>query len=608
LLEDPLKGLAARFPVWVAAVCVASLLCDAADAPSLRAQQPPAPAPAPAQAAPPAKPAQAAPQQPPQVPPEKAFPPVVESVDVSITSVDVVVTDSKGHRVPDLTADDFEVKQDNIPQKITNFYAVSGGKILMEDGKEVPLDKPEAAPEVPQELKAHYVFYIDNLNIQPNNRNRMFKRLKEFIPQAIGPNAEGMVVTYNRSLKVRRPFTSDANDLVGAIENIELDTGGGTTQVGERNDALKRIDESRSVNEATSIARSYSQSLRNDLEFTVDSIKSTLDGLAGVPGRKNFLYVSEGLPATAGFEIYEAIREKYQQTATTIEQLDYDMNSKYAQIIQSANANGVTIYTLDASGLTTNELNSAEHSSTQSVHLNDFMVRQNMQGPIRTMAEETGGIAAINSNDWKSSLDQVAADFSNFYSLGYRSARGAVDRPHRVEVTVKRKGLTVRNRRSYVEKSVETRTAEAVVASLSYPRADNPLKCGLSVGDPKPYDRQNYLLPVRIAVPIGKLGLVPSGDQYEGQFFVYFVILDASGKQSDLQIQRQEVKIPSKDFAMAQGKDFYYDAKLIVVPGGQKLSVGVRDAVSNLTSYLQKSVFVSVLPKEVPKASEPGKS
>src|SRR5690349_12628495 len=40
-LEDPLRGLAARFPVWIAVVCAASLLCDAADAPALRAQQPP---------------------------------------------------------------------------------------------------------------------------------------------------------------------------------------------------------------------------------------------------------------------------------------------------------------------------------------------------------------------------------------------------------------------------------------------------------------------------------------------------------------------------------------------------------------------------------------
>jgi hypothetical protein len=169
-----------------------------------------------------------------------------------------------------------------------------------------------------------------------------------------------------------------------------------------------------------------------------------------------------------------------------------------------------------------------------------------------------------------------------------------------------RKGITVRTRSSFVEKSVETRTAEAVVASLAYARADNPLQANLSVGEPKPYDRENYSLPVRVSVPIGKLGLVPSGDQYEGQFFIYFVVRDAKGNQSDLQIQQQQLKIPAKDFAQAQRKDFYYDATLIVVPGPQKLAVAVRDSVSNLTSYLQKSVFVSVLPKEA-KPAEPAK-
>ena len=150
-----------------------------------------------------------------------------------------------------------------------------------------------------------------------------------------------------------------------------------------------------------------------------------------------------------------------------------------------------------------------------------------------------------------------------------------------------------------------------MVASLSYPRSDNKLQASLSVGQPKPYDRSNYTLPVRIALPIGRLGLVPSGDQYEGQFFVYFVVKDASGNQSDLQVQRQQVHIPAKDMEQAQRKDFYYDATLIVVPGGQKLSVGVRDSVSNLTSYLQKSVFVSVLPTDKPPAesapSKPGR-
>jgi hypothetical protein len=88
---------------------------------------------------------------------------------------------------------------------------------------------------------------------------------------------------------------------------------------------------------------------------------------------------------------------------------------------------------------------------------------------------------------------------------------------------------------------------------------------------------------------------------------VYFVVLDVSGKQSDLQIQKQQVSVPAKDLAVAQRKDFYYDVQLIVVPGGQKLAVGVRDGVSNLTSYLQKNVFVSVLPREKPTEPAPKK-
>jgi len=508
--------------------------------------------------------------------------------------------------VAGLTTADFEVQQDGVPQKITNFYAVAGGKVLLEDGTSIPLgatDK-DGAVEVPREVAAHYVFYVDNLNIQPQNRNRMFKRLKEFIPQVIGPNAEGMVVTFNRSVKIRKGFTNDPKELLGALEDIELDTGGGTNYQSERRDAISKINDAKSSSEAQAFAKTYALALRNDLEFTVDAIQSTINSLAGLQGRKNFVYMSEGLPATAGLELYEAIREKFQDPSASMQEFEYDMNAKYVKIVSAANANGVTVYTLDASGLTTSDLMSAENRTTD-VRVNEFFVRQNMQGPIRMMAEETGGIAAINTNDWKASLDQIASDFSNFYSLGYRSAKGASDRPHKIEVSVKKKGLKVRTRTSFVEKSVETKTAEAVLASLHYSRSDNPLQASMSVGEPKPYDSQNYLLPVRISVPIGKLGLLPSGDRYEGQFFVYFAVLDVSGKQSDLQIQKQPVTVPAKDLAAAQRKDFYFDVQLIVVPGGQKLAVGVRDGVSNLTSYLQKNVFVSALPKEKP--TEPAK-
>lgn len=529
--------------------------------------------------------------------PDRSMGPVTERVDVSVTNIDVIVTDSKGNRVSGLTAQDFEVFQDGVPQTITNFYAVTGGRLLLEDGKTIPIDSPEAAEEIPQELKTRYVIYVDNLNIQPQNRNRMFKRLKEFVTTQVGEHAEAMVVTYNRSLKVKRRFTSEKGDVLAAIENTEMDTGGGTPQASERREALGRINEARSENEALQIARSYAQSLRNDLEFAVDAIKTTLNGLAGVEGRKIFVYVSEGLPQSAGAELFDAVGQKFSGGHAAMETIDFNMNTRYASIVQSANSNGVTIWALDASGLAADDLISAETRYLETRPSN-FLMRQNTQAPLLMLAEQTGGMAAINTNDWKTSLDELSKDFSNFYSLGYRTARAAADRPHRVEVKTKRKGLRVRARKGLLEKSTETRTAEAVVASLHYPRTDNPLGVSVTVGEARPYDRDNYLLPVRIAVPVGKLGLVPSGDVYQGQFFVYFVVLDALGKQSDLQVQQQKVNVPAKDYAIAQGKDWYYDVQLLVVPGGQKLAVALRDGVSNLTSYLQKSVFVSVLPKE----------
>jgi VWFA-related protein len=532
-----------------------------------------------------------------KAPAQQLPPPVTESVEVSVTNIEVVVTDSRGNRVSGLAKEDFEVLQDGVSKPISNFYAVSGGKVTLEDGKTVSLEEEAGAAEVPEALEVRYIVYIDNLNIQPQNRNRMFKRLKEFLQKAVGPRSEAMVVTYNRSLKVKRKFTSDANDVLAAIEETERDTGGGTSLASERRDALQRISEARSAYEALGTARMYARSLRNDLEFAVDGLKTTLNSLAGMEGRKVFLYVSEGLPATAGVELFDLIQTKFRESGSTLEQFEFDMNTRYTSIVQAANANGVTLWPLDATGLAADDFASAEYRTVEA-RPNTFLMRQNTQAPLLLMAEQTGGIAAINTNDWGKNLDELAKDFSNFYSIGYRAAGAAVDRPHRVEVKVKRKGMKARARKGYLQKTVETKTAEAVEAGLYYPRDENPLGIKLTVGDSKPYDAENYLLPIHIAIPLAKIVLVPSGDRYEGNYFVYLKILDVSGKTSDMQIMRGAVTVPAKDLKEAQKKDWGHPVQLIVVPGGQKVSIGVRDGISNLTSFLQKNLFVSVLPKQ----------
>lgn len=553
------------------------------------AQSTPAPTPSTAGRA-----AQAPP--PPKPDPAKPIPPVSERVDVSVTNIEVVVTDSKGNRVSGLTKDDFEVFQDRVPQTITNFYAVAGGKLLLEDGKTVAIDSPAEVEEVPRELRNRYVIYIDNLNIQPQNRNRMFKRLTEFLATAVGPQTEAMVVTYNRSLKVKRRFTIEKSEVLAAVEDTKMETGGGTTLAGERRDALSRINEARSQEEAIRIARTYAQSLRNDLQFAVDAIKTTLNGLAGMEGRKTFIYVSEGLPAQAGAELFDTITRKFPGGYGSLEVIDFDMNTKYATIVQSANANGVTIWALDASGLAGDDLVSAENRNYDT-RPSTFTMRQNTQGPLLMLAEETGGMAAVNTNDWKQSLDELSKDFSNFYSIGYRTTRAASDRPHSVEIKVKRKGLRARFRKGLVEKTPETRVAEAVESALDYARDENPLELRVELQDSKPY-KEEFLQTVQLYLPIGRLGLLPSGDRYEASYFVYVMVKDAKGDRSDLQVQRETITVPVHRLADAQKSTHPYRLDLIVRPGAHRLSLAVRDGATNTTSYYQKSFFVSVLPKE----------
>jgi len=529
------------------------------------------------------------------------LPPLSENVTVAVTNVDVVVTDGKGKRVAGLSKDDFRVFEDGIPQALTNFYAVSGGKALLSDGKEISLMSeapPSAAYEIPSALKAKYVIYVDNLNIHPLHRTRVFQSLNPFLEKAIGPNAEGMVVSFNHFLRVKQKFTSEKGLLMNALDNIAHESAAGTTLVSEREDALQHINDAKTPQEALQYATTASRAMDDDLRSSVDGLKKTIDSLAGVQGRKILIYLSDGLPQTVGQELFDTIQTKFHnQTSAITESFHFDRTSSYASLVHAANAEGVTLYAIDAAGLQADENVSAERGLMDS-RPSTFLLRQNYQQPLQTLARETGGIAAINTNNPTRELDEVARDFSDFYSLGYRSTRGAVDRPHQIEVKIDKPGLKVRYRSGYMEKTVETRTAEAVTAALYYPRNENPLRFTLAVGDPKSYSSENYLVPVRMSIPLENVTMIPDADVYRGRLYVYFVVLDSDGKQSDLQIRPLEIKIPLKNYDSARKKTYGYDVQLIMIPGAQTLSVAVRDGVSNATSYAQKGVFVSVLPVE----------
>ncbi|MEO8585614.1 MAG: VWA domain-containing protein, partial [Acidobacteriota bacterium] len=391
---------------------------------------------------------------------------------------------------------------------------------------------------------------------------------------------------------------NDGRDLSDVLKQIEEESAFGQQILSDRRDVIQGIDDSTTASQASSRVRSYCQSLDNDLTFTIDALKTTINQLAGVDGRKILLHVSSGLPQSPGAELWQYVSDKYRDAGMqTMQSFEFDRTTKYLGIVQAANSSGVSIYALDASGLTVDSGVSAE-TRTTSQRIDTFLERNNLQAMLSLMSEETGGEAILNKNEVLVALKGIEKDYTSYYSIGYRSVRTGLDRPHKVEIKLKKKGFTVRARRSYVEKGVETQVREAVTSALFFPRDDNPLAVGLEVGKPVPADRENFAVPVIIRIPYARLAMLPEGAKVRGRVVFYFVVIDSSGKQSELTTQPVPIDLDAKKFEALHQKDFIYDVKLIMIPGGQKLSIAVRDDVTNSTSYLQKSVFVSAFAGE----------
>lgn len=531
--------------------------------------------------------------------PEELF---IDQVDVNVVNIDVYVTDKKGNRITGLTKDDFELYEDKRPVQITNFFEVRGGERV---GAPTQRERVEPLPteiqipgvfqarDVPEEQRLHLVVYVDNFNIRPINRNRILGDLRRFLIEELRPEDRVMVVSYDRSLHVRQGFTSDMRLAAKATMELEMITGYAVTRDSERRRALDLIEEARSTFEAQSAARSYAQSMENDLTFTLRSLREIVDSLAGLPGRKMILYVSDGIPWVAGQDLYLAIDQKFTDESTsTLESLNFDFSRKYQQLVDSANSSGVSFYTLDAQGLQVSSSISAEERGRQVGFFADTTRQQNLQVPLRFMAAETGGKAILNTNAVFDALEQVAEDFTHYYSLGYQPAHFGDGRYYRLDVKLKDdKGVRVRHREGYRDLSTDRRMNDGTYAALYYNYQNNPLDVELDFDRSERRDDGFYHVPIQVRVPIGKLALLPREDTYEGRLRVWVGAMDDRGT-SPIQQVPVPISIPADEIERARQQFYVYTITLLMRAGEQKVAVGVRDDLGSETSFITRRVVL----------------
>jgi len=372
---------------------------------------------------------------------------------INFVTVDAYVSDSKGQPVTDLKQTDFEITEDNKPQKIEQF------RFIKVDGNPRPGEPP------PQQIKNRddeereaarddtrvFIIFLDDYHTRLGSSLAVRQPLSEWVQNNLRP-LDMVGIMYPLTPVTDIDFTRDHNKIINAIQHFE----GRKYKYEPRN-----LFEEQYQRAPTEIV----EQIRNQVVMT--ALRGLSVRLGSIrEGRKSIIYVSEGLQAMLppqlrnadasmpnvanpnAFNPLAGENDPREQTAQAFSTAD--LYSQLKDVFIAATRNNTAIYTLDPRGLATNEFDIDENVGPQQ----DRNMLQASTDTLRSIAEETDGRAIVGRNDLAKGLAQALQDSTAYYLLGYTSAQAPIDgKFHQIKVQLsaaaKKRGLQVRARRGY---------------------------------------------------------------------------------------------------------------------------------------------------------------
>ncbi len=533
----------------------------------------------------------------------------VDTVDVEVVNVEVMVTDRKGRPVGGLTRADFTIFEAGQPVEITNFYAVSGGVPADEPPPREAAGGPSLPRTLPEDQRLNLVLYIDNYNIEPTQRNRLLRQVEAFLRQRLEHGDRIMVASFDRGgVKVLVPLTAEPETVFGGLAEVEHQVGERVHQAATRRRIvhdLERIAPSdpeapTMLSEARRQIELYAQETHAANRAGARVLKLFVSSLVGLPGRKALVHVSSGISMRPGEELFHAYSNARRNLegsgplgfGPTTDSLAYDLSAEFENLGRHANAQRVTFYTLNAAGGTRfgaiNASSSGSAFSTTPVwgHSEAAILRENDNAPLAYLAGLTGGTAILNPNRFDRVVERLADDFDNFYSLGYQQRAETAKTYRNLKVRMNRKGLEVRHRHGYRQKTRREEAEDKLYSALLAGGDDNALGVELELGQHQGAGERRSKLPLLVKVPISAITLLPHAEAYEGRFVLFVAVRDAEGRMSDVTQTQLPVSISQDGLRQALAQSFGYETELLLRRGPHRVAVGVHDLLSNISSYV----------------------
>jgi VWFA-related protein len=401
---------------------------------------------------------------------------------IDAVTVDVIATDKQGKPVTDLTAADFEIKENGKVQAIDSFK-----RIVLTDDRFDP-DPVRAAPITSMEAMEReaarddvrlIVIFLDDYHTRLGNSMGIRLKLAKFV-QELDPK-DMVAIMYPLTPTLGVTFSRDHEGMANAIMKFE----------GRKYNYQQRYPQEQIYNK---LSRQQIEELRNVIVIeALEGLNVYLGTLR--QGRKTVLYVSEGMSGTLPVEIASGGMVAGAIPNTTQDQMrgraefqnSVELLNRMRDVFSSASRTNTSIYTLDPRGLATGEFDVSEPAVN---YESDRRVLNESTDLLRVLADQTDGRAIVGRNDPLPELRQMMTDTSAYYLLGYTSTEAPRDgKFHEIKVNVKRKGVELRARKGYWAMSpddIERSSAPAkpalpadiadALASVSEPERGHPVR------------------------------------------------------------------------------------------------------------------------------------
>jgi VWFA-related protein len=392
-----------------------------------------------------------------------------------------------GKSIADLTADEVEVLEDGVAQKIEAFERVQIRPAEAQEFRREP-SSVEQSRQMAAEARARiFVIFLDTYHTTIEGSATMRLPLIKFLDRLMGP--DDMVALMTPEMGASEIALGRKTTVISNIMQAQWMWGRRGRLADE--DPKEQLYDLCYAGEKNGSLVSEMKARRRE-KMTLDALSDLMVHVAGIrEERKALVVVTEGwqlfrqnpnlaagdernrarpedvlrrtprpAPADAGASTLRG-NERVECEADRIALAALDHTQRLREITDDANRGNVTFYPVYARGLVAFDSDvGPDRPPSAREDASNLRVKQD---GLRFLADNTDGTALINTNNIDGGMQRIVDDLSSYYLFGYYSTNTKLDgRFRNITVRVNRPGVRVRARRGY-----RGRTADELVSSAS---------------------------------------------------------------------------------------------------------------------------------------------